>query len=147
MTYAEHSLSKIRFSSSYNCDSPFCAARWYETLRERCRPPRTRRIWLSDGYLYVGSNKDPRRSITRFIIRSIQNPAVSLADHPRKVSVLASVDKGARSICLLTISCHFESRDDAIDWRVVLQKSEAKRQKQRESEEQLLEIVQLYLRE
>jgi hypothetical protein len=146
MTYDEQFLSKSRFSSSYHCNSPMCAARWYETLLERCRPPHACCIWMSDGYLYMCSKGDPRRSATRFIIRSIRSQPLPLADHPKKVIVLASMDKGPHNTSLLKISCHFKSRDDAIEWRIVLQKSKVECEKQRQSEQERLEIFELYLR-
>jgi len=144
MIYDEPFLSKVRFSSSYHCDNPICVARWYETLLERCRPPRARYIWTNNGYLYMCSGDNPRRSFTRFLIRSIRSQPLLLADHPKKVIILASMDKGTRNTCLLTIFCHFESRDNAIEWRIVLQISKAECEKQRESEQQRLEILQFY---
>jgi len=146
MAYDEHFLSKIRFSSSYHCNSPICAAQWYETLLERCRPPRACCILMSDGYLYMCSKRDPRCSVRRLIVRSIRSQPMPLADHPKKVVVLASMDKGPHNTSLFKVSCHFKSRDDAIEWRIVLQKSEVECEKQQQSEQQRLEISQLYLR-
>ncbi len=147
MIQDDHFKSKVRFSSSYHCNSPICVARWYETLLERCRPPRARYIWMSDGYLCMCSGENPRRSFTRFLIRSIRSQPLLLADHPKKVVILASIDKRTSNTCLLTIFCHFQSRDNAIEWRIVLQKSKSESDKQRESEQQRLEILQFYLRD
>lgn len=141
MIYDGRYLSKVQFSSFYHCDSPMRAARWYETFVEQCRPPRARCIWTGNGYLYLCSGKNPRQSFARFLIRSIRNQPLLLANHPKKIIILASMDKGTRNTCLLTIFCHFKSPNDAIEWRIVLQKSKAVFEKQRQSEQQRLDIM------
>lgn len=141
MTYEEQFLSHVRFSSSYRCDSLLCAARWYETLLERCRPRRACRIWFKDGFLHVSSNKSPQHLFPRFFVHSVRNWTTSLAEHPKKVVVFASIDKITRNKSLLTISCNFTSRKDAIEWHRVLQILIM----EFESENKRLEIIQLYL--
>jgi len=147
MTINERFISKIRFSSSSHCHSPMCVFRWYEIVADRCRPAVARCIWMTDGYIYMCSKDDPRQFSTRFIICSIRSQVLPLADHPKKVIVLASGDKSTHKSNHFTITYRFKSQSDAIEWRIILQKSKADSEKRQESEQQRLEIIELYLQD
>ena len=146
MIYDEKFLSYVRFSSSYRCDSLLCAARWCETVWERCRPRRACRIWFEDGFLYISSKKSPQHSIPRFFVHSVPTSTKPLAEHSKEVIVFASIDKITHNRSQLTISCCFKSQNDAIKWRLALQRLKKEFDEQRESEKSLLDIIELYLR-
>ena len=144
MTHDGQFLSYIRFSSSYRCDSLLCAARWYETVWERCRPRRECQIWFEDGFLCLSPKKSPQHSYSRFFVHSVPISTKLLAEHSKEVIVFASTDKKTQNRSQLTISCYFKSQNDALEWRIALQRLKQDFDKQRESEKPILEIIELY---
>ena len=100
--------------------------------------------WMMAGISLRKLQSESKTLLARFIIRSILKQNLPLAKLLKEVIIFAYIDKRTMNSCLLTVFCYFKSRDEAIEWRTVLQMSKGKIKKQRESEKQRLKILRLY---